>query len=111
MESFIDSKPLLESLASTRIVENKFLVSEVNAMNTLIEDGSVKSFTWVHTENELADILTKDMVEPLDFRSLFLRNKWDFKRFLNNPRAVLKIHDNNTEDVSKEIRLENNEKF
>ena len=45
VESFIDSKPLLESLASTRIVENKFLVSEVNAMKTLIEDGSVKSFT------------------------------------------------------------------
>ena len=86
-------------------------MSEINALKNLMDDESVKSYTWVHTENELADILTKDMVEPLDFRTLFLRNKWDFRRFSTNPKAVLKIHDGNTEDESKEIKLENNDKF
>ena len=36
VESCIDSKPLLESLASTRIIENKFLVSEINALKALL---------------------------------------------------------------------------
>ena len=110
VESFTDSKPLLESIASTRIVENKFLVAEVNALKQLLEDGVVSSFTWVKTEDQLADVLTKDMVEPWAFRRMFLRNNGGFIQFLNNPRAVLKIHDEGTEDESKEIKLLNMDK-
>ena len=107
VESYIDSKPLLESLASTRIVENKFLVSEVNALKKLLEDQVVENYTWVKTEDQLADVLTKNMTEPSSFRGLFLRNRGDFRRFLKNPRAVLKVHDRDTEDENKEIKLEN----
>ena len=110
VESFIDSKPLLESLASTRVIENKFLVAEINALKTLIEDGTVSGYTWVDTENQLADVLTKEMNEPRSFRSVFLWNKCDFNKFTKNPRVVLKIHDFGTNDESKEIKLENSDK-
>ena len=73
VETYIDSNPLLESIASTRIVENKFLVSEINALNRLLEDGVVDNFTWVRTEDQLADVLTKDMVEPYMFRKVFFK--------------------------------------
>ena len=72
VETYIDSNPLLESIASTRIVENKFLVSEINALKRLLEDGVVDNFTWVRTEDQLADVLTKDMVEPYMFRKVFI---------------------------------------
>ena len=110
VESFIDSKPLIESLASTRVVENKFLVAEINALKSLIEDGTVNEYTWVDTDNQLADVLTKEMNEPRSFRSVFLWNKCDFTKFAENPKVVLKIHDFGTEDESKEIKLENSDK-
>ena len=106
----MDSKPLLETLASTRIVENKFLVAEVNALKKLLEDGVVQHYTWVKTEDQLADILTKEMCEPSGFRNVFLRNFGDMIKFSGNPRAVLKVHDVGTEDENKEIKLENSDK-
>ena len=110
VQSFIDSKPLLETLASTRIVENKFLIAEVNALKKLLEDGVVQDYTWVETGDQLADVLTKDMHEPCSFRDVFLRNSSDMLRFSRNPKAVLKIHNVGTEDENKEIRLENSDK-
>ena len=110
VECFIDSKPLLESLASTKIVENKFLVAEVNALKTLMEEEVVREFVWVDTDNQLADALTKDMNEPRNFRSLFLWNKYDFRKFEENPKAVLKVHDVGTDDESREIKLQNGDK-
>ena len=107
VEAYLDSKPLLESIASTRIIENKFLVAEVNALKRLLEDGCVKSFTWVNTLDQLADIFTKEMQEPTAFRSLFLRNKCDFNKFHLNPRALMKVHGEGTVDENKEIKLEN----
>ena len=107
VDSFIDSKPLLESLASTKVVENKFLVSEINALKLLLEDGHVRSYTWVATDDQLADVFTKDMLEPVAFRNLFLRIRCSFMKFQFNPRAILKIHDKDTVDESREIKLEN----
>ena len=110
VEVYIDKKPLLESVASTKIVENKFLVSEINAMKQLIEDETIKHITWVDTKDQLADVLTKEMVEPKKIRDVFLRNNFDFKVFDRNPKAKLKFHDKGTDDESKEIKLENNDK-
>ena len=107
VETYIDSNPLLESIASTRIVENKFLVSEINALKRLLEDGVVDNFTWVRTEDQLADVLTKDMVEPYMFRKVFLKNRGVFMDFRGNPKAVVKVHDQGTVDESKEIKLMN----
>ena len=110
VQSYIDSKPLLESIASTKIVENKFLITEVNALKKLLEEQIVQSYIWVKTEDQLADVLTKNMVEPTNFRGLFLRNRSDFQKFKTSPRVILKVHDRGTEEESMEIRLENNDK-
>ena len=106
INSYIDSKPLLESIASTKIIENKFLVTEINAMKKLLEDQLVKSYIWVDTSDQMADVLTKDMVEPTNFRSLFLRNRCDLWKFQANPKAVLKIHAEGTDEENTEIRME-----
>jgi len=75
VESYIYSNILLESLASTRIVENKFVMAEVNASKKLLEDEVFQNYTWIKTKDHLADLLTKDMVESSSFRGLFLRIK------------------------------------
>ena len=67
VEVYTDKKPLLYSIASKKIVENKFLVSEINAMKQLIEDEIIENITWVETKDQLADVLTKDMHEPKKF--------------------------------------------
>ena len=110
VEGYTDSKPLLESIASTKIVENKFLIAEVNALKKLLEDQIVQCYIWVKTEDQLADVLTKNMVEPTKFRGLFLRNRGDFQKFEGSPRAILKVHEKGTKEESIEIRLENNDK-
>jgi hypothetical protein len=110
VEVYTDKKPLLESIASTKIVENKFLVSEINAMKQLIEDETIKNITWVETKDQLADILTKEMNEPKKIQDVFLRNDFDFKVFNRNPKATLKIHDKGTNDELKEIKLENSDR-
>ena len=50
------------------------------------------------------------MNEPKEFRNVFLWNKFDFRKFKMNPKAILKIHDYDTDDESREIKLENNDK-
>ena len=61
-------------------------------------------------EDQLAVVLTKNMVEPTNFRGLFLRNRSDFQKFKISPRVILKVHDKGTEEESMEIRLENNDR-
>ena len=75
-------------------------------MKKLLEDQLVKSYIWVDTSDQMADVLTKDMVEPTNFRSLFLRNRCDLWKFQANPKAVLKIHAEGTDEENTEIRME-----
>ena len=91
-------------------MENKFLVAEVSALKKLLEDEVVSVYTWVKTDNQLADVLTKDTNEPSGFRDVFLRNQGDMMKYSSNPRDILKVHDKGTADENKEIRLENSDK-
>ena len=74
-------------------------------MKRLLEDGVVDNFTWVRTEDQLADVLTKDMVEPYMFRKVFSKNRGVFSNFRG--KALVKVHDQGTVNASKEIKLMN----
>ena len=73
-----DSKPTLETIASTKRPDNKFLIDEIRMMKQLLITGVVKSFSWLSTTEQLADCLTKNMTEPSAFADIFLRNMFKY---------------------------------
>ena len=60
VEVFTDSKPLYESIHSTKQVERKSIRHVVQMMKDSLARGEVRKFHWVSTKDQLADLLTKD---------------------------------------------------
>ena len=57
---YTDSLPLLESIASTRQVEQKLLRNTMTDLKQKLEDGDVTAYSWIETKSMTADILTKE---------------------------------------------------
>ena len=60
VKMFTDSIPLLESIGSTKQVEEKMLRNSIADFKEAIEQGLVISYSWLDTKEMLADILTKE---------------------------------------------------
>merc|ERR1712240_486271 len=65
-----DSKPTLESIASTRQIDRKQLRSMIAEMKDKLRDGEITSYQWVLTKNIWADGLTKEMSMTEGMRNL-----------------------------------------
>ena len=63
VEMFTDSKPLHESLYSTKQVDRKSIRHVIQIMKDSIERGEAQQFHWIDTKNMLADIFTKDSAD------------------------------------------------
>ena len=57
---FTDSKPLHDSIYSTRQVERKTVRHVVHMMKDSVSRGEVEKFIWCDTKRMIADVLTKD---------------------------------------------------
>ena len=57
---FTDSKPLHDSIYSTKQVDRKTMRHVVQIMKDPVSRGEVEKFIWVDTKNMIADVLTKD---------------------------------------------------
>ena len=64
VEVNLDAQSLLDSIESTKQLEEKTLSHIIAAFKQNIEDGEVKSFNKVNTKEMYADILTKPGVNP-----------------------------------------------
>ena len=60
---YTDSIPLLESIASTRQVEQKLLRNTMTDLKEKLIDGEVSAYGWIETRAMTADVLTKEGVE------------------------------------------------
>ena len=60
---YTDSIPLLESIASTRQVEQKLLRNTMTDLKEKLIDGEVSAYSWIETRAMTADVLTKEGVE------------------------------------------------
>ena len=54
-----DSKSLWESLHTTQQCEEKLLRNSISGMKELLEENVVRDVTWVPTDAQIADCLTK----------------------------------------------------
>jgi hypothetical protein len=59
-----DSKSLIESLKSTKQVDEAPMRLNVARLKDMKEKGDIMEFKWVPTEDMLADALTKQRVDP-----------------------------------------------
>ena len=56
---FSDSIPTLESIASTKQLEQRLLRNCYTDLKDRLTNGEVESFVWLDTDDMVADILTK----------------------------------------------------
>ena len=57
---YTDSKPLLDSIASSKQVEQKLLRNTMTDLKKKLEVGDVASYSWIETKAMTADVLTKE---------------------------------------------------
>ena len=58
---FTDSEATLESITSSKQIDQKTLRLTVMDLKERIVEGDVTSYSWLSTENMWADLLTKEM--------------------------------------------------
>ena len=57
---YTDSKPLLDSIASTKQVDQRLLRNTMTDLKQKLLDKSVIAFSWIETRAMTADVLTKE---------------------------------------------------
>ena len=57
---YTDSKPLLDSIASTKQVEQRLLRNTMTDLKKKLEDREVDRYSWIDTKSMTADVLTKE---------------------------------------------------
>ena len=61
---FVDAQSLLDSIGSTKQVEEKTVRHVIASFKQNVEDKEIRMFDWVSTKEMYADILTKSGVKP-----------------------------------------------
>ena len=86
---FTDSEPTLESIASSRQVERKTLRPTIVDLKERLVDIDIHSYSWLPTQDMLADVLTKEMRLPQALESVFLKNEFKLTQpLVNEVKAV-----------------------
>ena len=98
VEIHTDSEPLIESIRSTKRVENKALCKEVGAMKEALLLEEVCSFSYIQTKKNPADKLTKATLETPIFYNIFLNGNFNN----SDSKKVVKIV---KREHTQEIRL------
>ena len=83
---YTDSKPTLESIASSKQVERKLLRNSITDLKKRLEDGSIQSYSWLDTKDMVADLLTKESKDDDAILDIVQENK--FKQAQNEDNLV-----------------------
>ena len=86
---FTDSEPSLESIASSRQAERKTLRSTILDLKERLVDRYIQSYSWLPTQDMLADVLTKEMRLPQALENIILKNELNLSQpLVNEVKAV-----------------------
>ena len=86
---FTDSEPTLESIASSRQVERKTLRHTIMDLKERLLDGDVYSYSWLPTQEMLADVLKKEKKIPQALEDVIVENKISISQpLVNEVKAV-----------------------
>ena len=86
---FTDSEPTLESIASSKQVERKTLRPTIVDLKERLVDRDIHSYSWLPTQDMLADVMTKEMRLPQALENIFLKNEFSLPQpLVNEVKAV-----------------------
>ena len=86
---FTDSEPTLESIASSRQVKRKTLRHTIVDLKERLVDGEIYTYSWLPTQEMLADVLTKEMKIPQALEDVILQNEISISQpLVNEVKAV-----------------------
>ena len=107
VEVHVDSEPLIESIRSTKRVENKALCKEDGAMKESLLLEEVSSFSYIQSKQNPADKLTKSTLETPFFYNIFLKGNFSNRNSKKVVKLVKREHTNEIRlfqdtDVSKD---------
>merc|ERR1711984_64939 len=71
---FTDSRPLLESIGSSRQVEEKTLRQSIASLKQNLEDAEVQRFSWIPGNQIVADVFTKQGSERESLDEIMSKN-------------------------------------
>ena len=89
-----DSESTLESIASSKQIERKTLRKTIIDLK---EGGDIQSYSWLPTQDMMADLMTKEMKIPFNLEEVIMRNT------LHLPQPLV----NEVVTVGTEIRMKN----
>ena len=81
---YTDSRPLLDSIASTKQVEQRLLRNTMTDLKKKLEDQLVSAYCWVKTRDMTADILTKEGSDIENILEVIRGNIFRRAHFQNN---------------------------
>ena len=84
---YTDSKPLLDSISSTRQVTSKLLRNTMTDLKRKLEYGEIISYSWIETSAMTADILTKESGDVENILEVVRENR--FRRANSTKNIVL----------------------
>ena len=87
--SFTDNKSLKDSLYSTNLITDKSLRLNIAYLKQRLENRDINKISWVSTDMQLADILTKSSVKFDILKSIFQKGKFShsFVQKINSSRT------------------------
>ena len=103
---FTDSRPTLESIASTKQVERKLLRNTVSDLKEKLAEQEVESYSWLDTKDMVADILTKECKENDDITEILSEGKL---RVASNEDNM--VHFENGEFKLENVKVKENMKI
>ena len=74
IEIFTDSKPLVDSVSSSKQLELKIIGPVIADIKDKLVDKVISSIKWIPMKDMLADMLTKERVNTKDMDDVVIRN-------------------------------------
>ena len=81
---FTDSCPLLESIGSSGLIEEKVLRQLVAYLKQSLKDEEVIDYSWIQGEEIVADILTKQGSKRVVLDEILVKNEFKHARTEDN---------------------------
>ena len=81
---FCDNAPVIESIASSKQVERRYMRSDINILKQFIEEQKIEYISWIQDEEMIADILTKDKPDKIGLSDLMQQGQLKVVRRQDN---------------------------
>ena len=110
---YMDSEPLLESIASSKQIDRKNLRRVIEGLKEKLVDGEIVAYQWIPTKEMWSDGLTKEMEMAEGVRNLLNTGKCEIREdelnkvvCKNNEMRMKNIRNRNTSKGTKKTLAE-----